>query len=320
MSFYLPFSEAQLNILTDTFFPVSVKARNNRSFAYWERALLQRAMSVFESNLPEIWTEQQGVSDFLWYNLFYRGYVAVFDSPEYGICFQPVTLSGMNFYYQPVKSLVSNPYYQGKTELVIGEDCELLRLTPDYMGAWDCIAYAAEKLSSFDNAVNMSIINNKFAFFLAARNKACAAALQKMLDLVNRGEPAVVVNSKLINDQTDKEEPWQFWERDLNKAYITDRQLQDQQTILNNFDTEIGIPSVPYQKKERMVTSEAESKMIDATARSSVWIRCLKESAGRINDKFGLDLSFDLRFDPDEMGEEGTENGTSEPDSDRAVS
>lgn len=295
---YLPFSSAFLNIVDSSFFPSTVKGRNNRSYAYWERSLFQRARSVFEYELPEEWENQNGVVNFLWLLLFYTGKVAVFDSPEYGLAFQPCALGGQNFYYQPTFALISNPHYQGKTQLEIGSECEILALTPDYMGAWDCISYTAEKMSHFDNAINMSIINNKFAFFLAAKNKAMAGALQKMLDRINRGEPAVVADSRLINDQTDKSEPWQFWERDLKKAYITTEQLQDAQTVLNNFDTEVGIPSIPYQKKERMVTSEAESKMIDSTARSTVWLASLNESADRINKLFGTNISFKLRFDP----------------------
>ena len=114
---------------------------------------------------------------------------------------------------------------------------------------------------------------------MAARNKAAAQALKKMLDKVNSGEPAVILDMKLLNDPEDKAEPWQFLEREhLKDSYITTDQLQDFQTILNDFDMEIGIPVLPYAKKERMVTYEAESRMIDATSRSRVWVRTLRSS------------------------------------------
>jgi len=314
---YLPFSSAFMNVVDNTYFPSTVKSRNNRSYAYWERSLFHRALSVFKSELPKDWENEEGVTEFFWFCLFKFGFVAVFEDAKYGLTFQPCTLYGRNFYYQPTEAVIANPDLEKR--LIIGKQCELIRLTPDRMGAWDCIDYAAEKLSHMDNAVNMSLINNKYAFFLAARNKAMAAALNKVMDLVNRGEPAVVVNSKLINDQTDKEEPWQFWERDLKKNYITTDQLMDQQTILNNFDTEIGIPTVPYQKKERMVTSEAESKQVDATARSTVWVEELNKSAERVNKMFGTDINFELRFDPEKM-EGGEDNaGTTERDRDREV-
>ena len=147
------------------------------------------------------------------------------------------------------------------------------------MGVWDIIWYYAEKLSVMDNAINMSLINNKFAFFLGARNKTASNALKKMLDLVNKGEPAVVYDMKLLNDPTDKEMPFQQWQRDnLKNSYLTTDQLADFQTLLNNFDAEVGIPSIPYQKKERMVTDEATMRTFDAKARSLTWFNTLKTS------------------------------------------
>ena len=40
-------------------------------------------------------------------------------------------------------------------------------------------------------------------------------------------------------------------ERDFVFEFID--KLRDIQTVLNSFDNEIGIPTVPYEKKERMV-------------------------------------------------------------------
>lgn len=292
---YTPLNYEQINLAAGFNNPSNVKSFNNKTYAFWERSLFQRACSVLQFELPESW--QGEIKDFFYYCLFRFGYLTVFDSNEFGKVFQPCTLNGYNFYYQPVKALVSNPMYQG--ELVIGKDCELIKLTPDYMGIWDIISYYAEKLSTLDNAINMSLINNKFAFIIGARNKTAGEALKKMLDKVNKGEPAVIYDMKLLNDPQDKAEPWQFLERsNLKESYLTSDQLMDFQTLLNNFDTEIGIPVLPYQKKERMVVSEAESKVIDATSRSVVWFDTLTSSIEKVNKHFELDISVSLRYNP----------------------
>lgn len=292
---YYPLNCNQINLGAGTYNPSMVKSFNNKTFAFWERALFQRACSVLLFDLPKEW--QGSVKDFFMYCLFKFGYVAVFDSSDMGKVFQPCTLSGYNFYYQPVDAIISNPLYSDT--LKIGEDCEIIKLTPDYMGVWDIISYYAEKLSCLDNAINMSLINNKFAFLIGARNKSAGEALKKMLDKVNKGEPAVIWDMKLLNDPTDKAEPWQFLERkNLKESYLTTMQLQDFQTILNNFDCEIGIPTIPYQKKERMVESEAESRIIDSTSRSQVWFDTLTSSIELVNEHFDLDINVDLRFKP----------------------
>lgn len=298
---YLPMNYEQINAQAGTTNPSTVKSFNNKTYAFWERSLFQRACSVLQFELPEEW--QGSVRDFFYYCLFKYGYVAVFNRAEVGTVFNPCTFSGYNFYYQPTKALISNPIFQSSLELSIGEECELIKLTPDYMGIYDIIEYYAEKLSTLDNAINMSLINNKFAYLIGARNKTAGEALKKMFDKMNRGEPAVIYDMKLLNDPTDKSEPWQFLERkDLKSSYLTNDQLESFATLLANFDAEIGIPTIPYKKKERMVTSEAESRMIDSTSRSVIWFDTLQSSVEKVNTLLGTNISVSLRYALDQEG------------------
>ena len=158
-----------------------------------------------------------------------------------------------------------------------------------------------------DVAINTAIINSKFAYIVGAKNKAASEVLKKLFDKVNKGEPAVFFDKKLANDGIDKEEPWQFLLRDhLKESYIVTDLLRDFQTVLNDFDCEVGIPTIPYEKKERMVTSEAESRQIDATSRSIIWYDTLKDSFDRANEFLGFTgedkLKVELRYKPEEGG------------------
>ena len=312
---YTPLNYQQINVAAGSYTPSDVKSYNNKTFAFWERALFQRAQSVLDFEVPKEWDGK--VKDFFLYCLFKYGFICISKNDEFGQYFQPCTLSGFDFYYQPTTAIITNPKLSA--ELKIDEECSLLKLTPDYMGAWDVIWYYAEKLSILDNAINMSLINNKFAFFLGARNKSAGQALKKMLDLVNQGEPAVVYDMKLLNDPTDKEMPFQQWGRDnLKNSYLTTDQLMDFQTIINNFDAEVGIPTIPYQKKERMVTDEANAREYDAKARSITWFNTLTSSIDDIKKLYpDIQLSVKLHYDetegtPEDIDvKEVTENGIS---------
>ena len=298
---YTPLNYQQINIAAGTNNPSSVKGYNNKSFAYWERSLFQRIQSVIDWTLPEAWEGK--TRDFFLYCLFKYGYLAVSENAEFGYFFQPCGVSGYNFYYQPTDAIISNPTYQAT--LKIGTECELLKLTPDYTGAWDIIWYFAEKLSLLDNAINMSLINCKIPFILGAKNKAIAQALKKILDQVNKGEPAVFYDSTLMNDPKDKDTPFQLLEiiKNPKDFYITDKQLQDFQGVLNEFDAEIGIPGLPYQKKERMVAQEATMRTYDGCARSQTWINTLTSSIAEIK-KLYPDITLDakLHYDVNENG------------------
>lgn len=294
---YIPLNYDQINIGAGTNFPSSMKYYNNATFAFWERSLFQRAQSVIDFELPENWSGK--IKDFFYYCLFKFGFVAVSYKTEYGYFFQPCTLNGFDFYYQPKSAIITNPDY--KAELELGKEAELIKLTPDYMGIWDIITYYAIKFSILDNAIDMSLVNNKFAFFLGARNKTASAALKKMLDLVNKGNPAVVYDMKLINDPTDKEMPFQFFERKLKDSYITTDQLSDFKTLLNNFDSEIGIPAMPYQKKERVINSEMDAQTYDAKARSLTWYNTIKGSIDEVKQLYpDINLSVKLHYDETE--------------------
>ena len=307
---YMPLNYNQINLGAGTYSPSSVKSYNNKSFAFWERSLFQRMTSVIDFELPEEWTGK--VKDFFLYCLFRWGFVCISKNDEFGQFFQPCTMSGYNFYYQPSRCIISNPLYQA--DLEIGTECQVLKLTPDYMGTWDVVWYFAEKFSTLDNAINMSLINCKYPFFLGAKNKTASAALKKMLDLANKGEPAVIFDMKLNNDPQDKDIPFQIWDRgNLKNSYLTSDQLQDFQTLMYLFDSEIGIPTEPYQKKERMVTDEVQMKQADALARSETWIKTLKSSIDEVKKLYPeIRLSAQLHYNmediqPDQEGGEDNE-------------
>ena len=73
--------------------------------------------------------------------------------------------------------------------------------------------------------------------------------------------------------------------------------LRENQTILNQFDTEIGIPTLPYEKAERMNVYESKSREADAISRISVWKKSLDSSLKLVKDLYpDLKLEYELRW------------------------
>ena len=302
---YYPLNYDQINLYEGTYQPSPIKNRNNASFDFWVRSLFERTQSSIIFGLPDYW--QGDIMDFWYYCIFKYGYLGVSDltkidradAKQIGMCFNPVGLKGYAFYFQPTHAILSNPMLkQGSLELEIGKEVEIVKLTPSYMGIWDIIEFYADKLSNLDNAINMSIINNKFAYVLAGKTKGAVAALKKMMDKINAGNPAVFLDQRVLNDRETKDTPFQFLQRDnLKQSYLTTDQLMDLHTILSDFDAEIGIPTVPYQKKERETQYESQSKIADGLARILTWERCLDSSIKNVNKLYPeLNISFRLRW------------------------
>ena len=121
---YTPLNYHQINVAAGSYTPSNDKNFNNKTFAFWERALFQRAQSVLDFEVPAEWDGK--VKDFFLYCLFKYGFICISKNDEFGQFFQPCTLSGFDFYYQPTKAIIANPIYN--EELEIDKQCALLKL------------------------------------------------------------------------------------------------------------------------------------------------------------------------------------------------
>lgn len=319
---YVPFNYDKINLIDGHYFPSENHYSTNKTFAFWERALFQRACSIVDFDLPLEW--QGSVRDFFYYCLFRFGYIGIWNDKYHGFTFQPGSMYGYDWYYQFTNFKVLNPYGEGTNkdrmqDLKIGEECEILKLTPDYRGIWDVISHYAEKLSGLDASIDMSIVNSRLAYILGAKTKAAAESLKKCMDLISNGTGTVITDFLLHNDMKDKDIPFQLIDLGVSKNYILDKQLADFACILNQFDSEIGIPTLPYtQKKERMITDEATMKTMDGTSRSRVWQQTIDGCLEKINSKYGsiymIKADFIYLKDPQEGKEEDDVNGKNDLD------
>ena len=287
------FDERQIAILQNMTVPSTYWNLRSQQYQYWFRSLLQKIDSCLEfKNLPKDWSQ-----DFFLLCLWARGYVAVFESERFGdketgIAFQPCTISGYDFYYQPTKAIVSNPLYQ--REFTIHKDCELLKLTPDFNGVWDIIDHFSTQLAELTKGVNVGLINAKMPCIVTADSMAESEKLKKVYDKVQAGESLVVW--KEDSNHFDKEimprkNPFEdAFLNDFNKTYIVGELLENMQTIMDQFYMEIGLPVSNSDKKAHMLNAEADMSNAQAQSRVSCWVNTLNESLELINTHFGTNM------------------------------
>lgn len=303
------FSEDITDLLNNLKIPSTYYYGKSMVYKYWFRSLLHKIdSSIVFKNLPEGFS-----NDFFMFCLWVRGYVLFFKTDrkdlnrygENGVVFQPCYLSGYDFYYQPIKATVSNPKMSYSYEFNLQKDnAALLKLTPDFMGVLDILDFYASKLASISEAIDMSIVNSKMGLIATAENEAQAATLKAVYDKLQRGETLVVFDdlTKDSNEIIPRKEPFQMWIQELKKNYILTDQLQDMQTILNSFYTEIGLP-VAIEKKERLVTSEADFASAQSQARIACWVETIEESLEIINKKFNLDIEVEYARQNDDLSD-----------------
>lgn len=264
--------------------PFKVFTQDNGLAWYYQRYLLQKAMSVFEWDLPENWTKYRG-KDYFLYCLYCFGFVAVVNTDKFGVIPQACTLGGYGVFYEPKWAVIANPLLRGVLQPTIGKECELIKLQPDYGGIMDIVYQYAEQMALASQAVSVNLINSKFAYVFAAENNASAQSLKKMYEEITSGQPAVVVDKKLF--KADGIPTWQLFMQNLKQQYIASDILSDMKKIEAEFDTRIGIPNANTDKRERLITDEVNSNNAGTNALASQWKTTLDDSIERVNKLFG---------------------------------
>ena len=285
---------------------VAGRVQNDLNTQYYMRALWQRAISGTSFKLPKSWRRAKRYFKNV---LFSLGYIGIVNTPKYGVIPQICGFSGYGLYLQPVKMLVNQPLVQ--FEGTIGEDCELIHLCGDYRGIWDIVEHYAVRLSVAITSLDCALMNERISFLAAGKNKAASETLKYLYEKISAGEPFAVYDKAIKSDSLDdSDEPIWTYSQDVASQYISDKLLADIETILQQFDKEVGIAAVG-EKKERMLTDEISMQNEDACARSTTWFENLSDSFDLVNELFpDLGLSFTMKYG----GEVYEYNATSDND------
>ena len=284
-----PFGYDELNILASENSPGTVHSQNTILVYYYKRYLLQKAMSVFEWQLPKTWSR-----DYFLYVLYCWGNIAVVNTDKYGVIPQGGTLTGYDIYYQPTNIQISNPLLSGILTPRIGVECTLFKLQPDYGGIMDLVGDYAELMAIVSETISINLFNSKLSYVFAASNKTAAESFKKLYDQISAGNPAAVIDKNLFND--DGSTNWQSFFQNVGQNYIVDRLLSDMRKIESMFDTHIGIPNANTDKRERLVTDEVNANNVETYSKCALWLESLQESCRKANEMFGLNLWVDWQI------------------------
>lgn len=286
----LPFYYDYKNARNSTINPSTVHVRDTGLQRYFARYLLQKTLSVFKWDMPKTWSR-----NYLLYTLYCWGYVAVINTDKFGVIPQQCTLGGFDVFYQPRFATVANPLLRGIINPVIGKQCELLRLQPDYGGVMDIVNFYADMLALSAETASTNLLNSKLAYVFASDGKAGAESFKKLYDQIASGEPAAYIDKNLYRD--DGTPTWNFFNQNLKETYIAGDILNDMRLWEMKFDNEIGIPTTNTTKKERLITDEANSAIEESRTKAQLWLDELQESCRKINNMFGIRLWVDWRED-----------------------
>ena len=284
MSNIPPISWAMKNVYNAARNPSAVHCRNTDLVEMYGRYLFEDLISCYDfPGLPETWA-----SNYFKYCLFLCGYVCIFETDKYGVIPQQATLGGFDVFYQPAFAIVTNPRITGARHLDIGINCEIVKMQPDYLGAWDLVSTYADLLGLCLESAGMNLVNSKLAYVFAAANKAQAESFKKLFDEIASGNPAAFADKTLFDENGKKQ--WDVFANNLRQNFIGKEIMELAAYIEDIYKTTIGIPTANDLKKERLNTKETMIRSFDAKNKAQMWADTINEGLTKVNNMFGLNI------------------------------
>lgn len=250
------------------------------------RTIIKGAIEV---ECPDDWD-----SDYFLNMLLFQGYFLVSDSVV-GVNPFPCSFQGLNYMGLPTRAIVAVPNLREFTKR-LGKDAVLIYLerTPDksYRNLSSIVSMYAEKLASIDGGIDVNLMNAKMAYVIEAETKAQADTIKDIFDRITEGEPIVVYAKELLANGGLK-----AFFGNVKQTYIVDLLQDSKRTILNEFLTLIGVNNANTDKKERLITSEAESNNVELDCNIGYWQYMLDKQCNKVNSMFpGTELKISFKY------------------------
>ena len=292
----IPASYETVNLATASTSPSTIHCSNTALAWYFRKYLFQKALSVFEFDLPEGWNKT-----YFMYTLFAYGFIGVVDTDRFGVIPQRCSIFGFDVYRLPNKMNVANPLLPGFKTKDIGKDAALIKLQPNYSGILDIVYYYADMLALTSEAASMNLVNSKLSYVFLADTSVKAQSFKKAYDRIASGEPAVVLDKALF-DAGDGSAKWDVFNQNLKNNYITGDLMADMHRWVNLFNTDIGIPNANFEKSERLITDEVNANNVDCMSKVSLWLESIKEGFDEVKRLFPNVGPLDVRLRFQEAG------------------
>lgn len=278
-----------INAYNSSFSPSTMHCSDTGLRRFFEKYLLQKAMSVFKWTLPENWDE-----DFFLYGLYCFGHMAVVKTDKFGVIPQYCGLRGYDVFYRPTNAVIVNPLISGIIEPRIGSQCTVFRLNADYSGIMDIVSFYADNMALCAQTAGVNTLNSKLSYIFFAKNKAGAESYKKMIDKILGGEPIAVVDKEL--QSADGGNAWQMFNQNVRNNYIAGDLLEDLRKWELLFLSAVGIRNANTEKKERLTTDEVNVTNMETQSNASEWLERLRNVCDQSREMFDVDISVEWRF------------------------
>lgn len=231
--------------------PTKVDVQNAQRTFFYRKQLLNILKGLFKITCPNEWSK-----DYMLDLLLLNGVFSIQDT-SIGVVPLRCQPYGVNVFERPTDVNIANPVL-GSFTRKINVDCVLIYLYDDrYFRSFnELLDIYSAKLALCDSSIDVNLINSKVAYIIDCADKKQADEAKLIYDKLSRGEPAVFYSDSAMLDGGKK---LTLSKTDVKNSYVADLIQNEKRSIMNEFLTAIGVNNVATEKKERLVTEEANA-------------------------------------------------------------
>ena len=256
-------------------------------FTYWDylERLKKLCLSMFEwTNLPESMNER-----YLEESLYYKGMATLLKDPNFGFINTNAAYSGnLNIYGLPTELNCYSHGYNTMRRLYTGindeknreSDCILVMNNWAMQPTRTSIELFAYRLAEAERTIDTNIKAQKTPVLITCEENQ-KLSLQKAYELMDGNSPVIFANKNAGLDKS-------IDSISCNAPYLADKLMQYKKDIWNECLTFLGINNINQEKKERLISAEADNnnELINLNLQSMFIPR--QKACDEFNKLFGL--------------------------------
>lgn len=272
---------------------------NNLTFKVLYDKFKLIAMNEFKwSNLPNGIMERH-----IERALFADGLAIFYQPPNLSyVCLQAQELAEYDVQHEP---LYYNAVGFGHIERVHRDNCVIIENNMLRIPTEQFIMFYVNKLYEAERTMDVNVKANKSPVIMLCDDKD-VFSLKTIFRKIDGNEPAIYADKKLNPDSMSV--------LDLKAKFLGNELMDYKRSVESELLTFLGINNTPVDKKERLITDEAESnnQLIDSFFELQFEAR--QRACEDINKKYGLDISVERRNNVDKsVGTVGNKEGDNVP-------